>query len=240
MASPASIQTPAAIPVAVDLVLLTLGQHELYVLLRRRAGSRWELPWEALQPGEALTASAARIAQRAAGERPGWIQQVAALGVDKQHPVGSALSVAYAGVVAAGVARIGEEDAMRPVGGEGKTTSELAWFPIERLPALPARHRQALEEAMSSIRTRFDLAPIAFRLLPERFTLSELQEVYELLLQRSIHKASFRRALHGARLVAPLPVYRSEGRGRPAQLFRFAPRKRTTTRRGVRFDFGEI
>jgi hypothetical protein len=68
------------------------------------------------------------------------------------------------------------------------------------------------------------------------FTLTELQSMYELLLGRRLHKASFRRALQGAWLVEPTEEWRSEGRGRPAQLFRYAPRRRRSTRRGVRFE----
>ena len=81
-----------------------------------------------------------------------------------------------------------------------------------------------------------DLAPIAFRMLPVSFTLSDLQEIYELLLGRRLHKASFRRALQAAFLVEPTAAWRSEGRGRPAQLYRYAPRKRRGVRRSVRFE----
>jgi 8-oxo-dGTP diphosphatase len=223
---------PVPIRVALDLVLITLGGHELHVALRRGKSGRWELPWAYVQADETLGVTAAKLARASIGSRPGWLQQVGALGTEKRHPAEAGLSVAYTGVVASGESRVEEAPS-----GNG---SGMTWHALERLPALAPRHRLAVEEATTSIRTRFDLAPIAFHLLPERFTLSELQEVYELLLQRSIHKASFRRALHGARLVAPVAEFRSEGRGRPAQLFKFSPRKRTESRRGVRFDFGEV
>jgi 8-oxo-dGTP diphosphatase len=84
---------------------------------------------------------------------------------------------------------------------------------------------------------RLDQAPIAFRLLPSTFTLSDLQHMYELLLGKRLHKASFRRALRAAWLVEPTDEWRSEGRGRPAQLFRYVPKKRRRSHRGVRFDF---
>jgi hypothetical protein len=60
--------------------------------------------------------------------------------------------------------------------------------------------------------------------------------MYELLLGKRLHKASFRRALQAAWLVEPTDEWRSEGRGRPAQLYRYAPKKRRKGRRGVRFD----
>ena len=63
------------------------------------------------------------------------------------------------------------------------------------------------------------------------------QEVYEAILGRTLHKASFRRALQSARLVTPTREWRSEGRGRPAQLYRFVARAPKASRRGVRFDW---
>jgi ABC-type multidrug transport system fused ATPase/permease subunit len=69
-----------------------------------------------------------------------------------------------------------------------------------------------------------------------RPTLRELQQVYELLLERPLHKASFRRSLHAAHLVEPTKAWRAEGRGRPAQLYKFAPRRRRGAVRGVRFE----
>ena len=223
-------EVPVALPVALDIALLTLGEHRLHVLLRRADARRWELPWTFADATESLAVTAAKLARASLGTRPGWLQQVVALDAAKRHPAGPGLSVAYTGVVAAGLSRVGESD---------QDEGELSWFPIDRLPALPPRQRVAIDEAMLSIRTRFDLTPIAFKLLPERFTLTELQEVYELLLQRTLHKASFRRALHGARLVAPIAEYRSEGRGRPAQLFKYKPAK-TAARRAMRFDFSEL
>jgi len=224
-------EVPVALPVALDIALLTLGEHRLHVLLRRADTRRWELPWTFVDATESLAVTAAKLARASLGTRPGWLQQVVALDAGKRHPAGPGLSVAYTGVVAAGLSRVGESD---------QDHGELAWFPIDRLPALPPRQRVAIDEAMLSIRTRFDLTPIAFKLLPERFTLTELQEVYELLLQRTLHKASFRRALHGARLVAPIAEYRSEGRGRPAQLFRYKPAKTNGRRAAMRFDFSEL
>jgi hypothetical protein len=94
-----------------------------------------------------------------------------------------------------------------------------------------------VESASRAIQSRLDQAPIAFRLLPAMFTLSELQQMYELLLGKRLHKASFRRALQAAWLVEPIEEWRSEGRGRPAQLFRYAPKKKRRLHRGVRFDF---
>ena len=110
------------------------------------------------------------------------------------------------------------------------------WRDTHALSSLGTRQRRMVNAALATMRSRLEQAPVAFSLLPPEFTLSELQQAYETLLGRRLHKASFRRALQAAFLVHPTNEWRSEGRGRPAQLFRYAPRKRKTNRRGVRLD----
>ena len=217
--------TRRAVP-TVDVVLLTPHGRRLSVLLERiesgKSKERWALPWEAMQSGETIEESAARLSRGALGSAPSLVEQVAAYGDGRRHPSGAPLSVAFLALVAAG--------APAPVGGS------TAWFPIDEIPALAPRQRAMLDGALHAVRARLEHSPIAFRLLPTTFTLSELQEIYEILLGRRLHKASFRRALHAAWLVEPTDEWRSEGRGRPAQLFRYSPRKRRSSRRGVRFE----
>ena len=210
----------------VDVITVTPRARHLAVLLARagdaRAKERWELPWEPQRSDETLEEQATRIARTALGLAPASVEQVAAFGDKRRHPSLSELSVAYL--------------ALTPAGAPALAGVEAAWFPVDEAPVLAPRQRAMLDLAMQILRMRLDQAPIAFSLLPPTFTLSQLQELYELLLGRRLHKASFRRALHAAWLVEPLDEWRSEGRGRPAQLFRFAPRRRRGARRGVRFD----
>lgn len=209
---------------SVDVVLVTAMGNDLAVLFTRNSTERerWSLPWRLPQAGETMDASAAKVAQDALGESPIWMEQFGAFGDAKRHPSEADVSVAYAGLVPHGTAS--------PRGG-------YTWFPVGDLPPLSPRQRAMVEAATRTIQSRLDQAPIAFRLLPATFTLSELQRLYELLLGKRLHKASFRRALQGAWLVEPTDEWRSEGRGRPAQLFRYAPKKKRRAQRGIRFDF---
>ena len=93
-----------------------------------------------------------------------------------------------------------------------------------------------VDAALIMLRESTERAPVAFKLLGPAFTLSDLQAMYELLLGRRLHKASFRRALQAASLVEATDEWRNEGRGRPAQLFRYAPKPRRGGRGGARFD----
>ena len=160
-----------------------------------------------------MDVAAQRIARAALGRPVAWLKQVSTR-VD-----GGRVSVLYAGLV------------------PSPEIDDDRWIAHGRAPALDAAGRHTVDAAIQAVGSWLDGSPVAFRLLPAAFTLSELQEVYEVLLGRSLHKASFRRALQSARLVTPMREWRSEGRGRPAQLFRFAPRARKGSRRGVRFDW---
>jgi 8-oxo-dGTP diphosphatase len=209
---------------AVDVVVLSPRFDALAVLLIRApagARERWSLPWDAPQPGEGLEDAAARITQAVLGAAPAYFEQVGALSDGRRHPGEADVSIGIAALSPAGV---------------GAPIEDAEWFPLAALPALAPRHRTIVDRATAVVRQRVDQSPLAFRLLPLNFTLSDLQAVYELLLGRRLHKASFRRALQASYLVEPTDEWRSEGRGRPAQLFRYAPKKRRGARRGVRFD----
>ncbi len=217
-------RSPKPASYSIDVVLLTAMANELAILFARNSTERerWSLPWRIPQAGEMLDAAAARGAQDALGEAPIWMEQIGAFGDGKRHPSETEVSVANVGLV--------PHETASPRAG-------YAWFPMGDLPPLSPRQRAMVEAATRTIQGRLDQAPIAFRLLPATFTLSELQHMYELLLGKRLHKASFRRALQGAWLVESIDEWRSEGRGRPAQLFRYSPKKRRRLHRGVRFDF---
>ena len=217
-------RSPKTASYSVDVLLVTAMGPELAILLARNSTERerWALPWRIPQTGEGLDAAAARVAQDALGEPPMWMEQIGAFGDGKRHPSDADVSVAYAGLV--------PHETASPRAG-------YTWFPMGDLPPLSPRQRAMVEAATRTIQSRLDHAPVAFRLLPAMFTLSELQQMYELLMGKRLHKASFRRALQAAWLVEPTDEWRSEGRGRPAQLFWYAPKKRRKAHRGVRFDF---
>jgi 8-oxo-dGTP diphosphatase len=219
MPSPRSAKTAFT----VDLVILTALTSELAVLVEKGKGEngRWALPWGTPVRSESLTSLSGRLAVSAVGAKPAWIEQLGAFGDGRRHPSTAQLSVAF-------VAAVPHETAAPERG--------YHWFPVRDLPQLSPRQRLMVDAAISALGSAVDRAPIAFRLLPDTFTLTELQQMYELLLGKRLHKASFRRALQAANLVEPTDEWRSEGRGRPAQLYRFGPKRRRKASRGVRFD----
>ena len=223
--STAARPTARPLTLAVDVVLFTPRDQQLAVLLTpagpaTRPRERLLIPSDALRPDETLNTAAERIARQASGSAPSLLEQAGAIGGAKRQPHLANVTITYFGLI---------PDASAP-----RRTGE--WIPIGEVDGLTDRAREELDLALGAMRARSDQQPIAFRLLPTAFTLSELQSVYELLLGRRLHKASFRRALHAAALVEPTDEWRSEGRGRPAQLFRYLPPRRRRQRRGIRFD----
>lgn len=190
----------------VTLVCCTLLDGALAVLAAERGDA---LPARALGSSESPDEAAEGLRRSLLGRTSTWQGQVAAVRTD------AALVIAYAVLVPVGTAA--------PAGHR--------WQPVGRGGRVPL-----VRAAVAHLRDRLDREPIAFHLLGPQFTLSDLQQVYELLLERRLHKASFRRTLLSAHLVEPTDAWRSEGRGRPAQLFRFSPRRRRGVQRAVRFE----
>ena len=211
-------------PFAIDVGIFTIRTGQLEVLLSRTSDARekWILPWDQPRPMEQLEATAQRIVREALGTTASWIELAGAFGEGNRHPADAEISAAFAAVLPADSTRIKD-----PL---------LTWHRVNDLPAMTQKRRNVLEATLSAVRFRLEHSPIAFRLLPALFTLSDLQKVYEVLLGKRLHKASFRRSLHAAEIVEATEEWRGEGRGRPAQLFRYAPPKKRRAGRGIRFD----
>jgi 8-oxo-dGTP diphosphatase len=212
--------------ITVAVALFTPRDGALAVLLvpaarSTRARDRWALPSDSLLTDETLDDAAARIARGVLGSTPSLLDQALASTGTRIAGEQGQLTVTYFGLAP-------ESGAAPSSGG--------SWIPTNDVASLAARMAEDIEVAIGAMRARVDLQPIAFKLLPPTFTLSDLQSVYELLLGRRLHKASFRRSLHASALVEATDEWRSDGRGRPAQLFRNSPPRRRRRRRGIRFD----
>ncbi|MBV6519972.1 MAG: hypothetical protein MNPFHGCM_00076 [Gemmatimonadaceae bacterium] len=184
------------------------------------ATTRHALPWDEVAVGSDLLAVARRLVRERTGREAAWVEQLGAYSDTDRHPSGAGLSVAFIA-------------ALRP---HVCIRDGTCWEYLGAVQPESGRQRRMLAEGMAVLRARADSTPIAFKLLSTAFTLGELQLTFELLLGRSLHKASFRRALRAAQLVEPTGEWRQEGRGRPAKLFRYAPTKQGRSPRTFRFD----
>lgn len=220
MTGSSSTVVPSAVPYSIDVAVFACHDGRLTVLAARPPRARAAvLPWSVPARGEPLVDVARRAVRDALGVSPAWIEQGGAIGDGTEHPSHAMLSVWYCAAVP-----------------YRNVAPPWAWVDVRAGTMLTARQRKIRSSALTTVRSRIELAPVAFSFLPRQFTLAELQRTYEVILGRSLHKASFRRALHAAFVVEPTGEWRLEGRGRPAQLFRHATHRAKRARRGVRMD----
>jgi 8-oxo-dGTP diphosphatase len=119
----------------------------------------------------------------------------------------------------------------------GADAAEAQWFPAGSLPPLAFDHKSILDYALERLRNKLEYTTVGFQLLPDKFTLGELQAVYEAILGRQLDKRNFRRKLSLLGILKPLREWQRTGR-KPAQLFRFAAARFEKLRdKGILFPF---
>ena len=210
---------PERLYVAVDVTVLTLLAERLQVLLIRRPyepfEELWALPGSFSTPDETLDETARRALEEKTGTGGVWLEQLATYDQpEREHvpgrdPRGRVISVAYLALIDAG--RAPEPD-----------QQEVGWWPVGQLPSpLAFDHERILEDGVARLRAKTRYAPVAFQLLPEEFTLTELQDVYEGVMGEELDVRNFRRDVRAAGVVESTGRTRSDGPGRPAKLYRY-------------------
>ena len=206
----------AAHRVAVDVVALAIAdgdpQTPVFLAVRRPrdpfAGVD-ALPGSLVRDEEDLEQAAERVLTAVAGlGRPRHLEQLATFGAPRRDPRGRVLSVSYLALVP------------RP----GQVAPHARWVPVAQTPSLAFDHATILASAVERLQSKLSYSNVAYGLLPDEFTLSELQAVYEVVLGREIDKRNFRKKVLGLGMVVEAPGMR-RGPHRPAQLYRF-PRSR--------------
>lgn len=103
--------------------------------------------------------------------------------------------------------------------------ADAQWFPAVNPPPLAFDHAEILAMALLRLRGKLRYEPVGFELLPDKFTLTQLQQLYESVLGVPLDKRNFRKKVLGFDLLIPLAETFRDGRHRPAQLFRFDPQR---------------
>lgn len=201
------------LPVTVDIVLFTIVERDLQVLLIRRLAKPFQglfaLPGGFVQEGESLDRAAERELREETGVEKVYLEQLYSFGEPGRDPRGRVITVAY-------YALVPNVQLLKA----GTDASDASWFPVARLPQLAFDHRQIIEYAQQRLRNKLDYTNVGFELLPEKFTLTELQLVHEAILGEPLDKRNFRRKIIVKGIVAPTKEMRPTGR-KPAQLFKF-------------------
>jgi 8-oxo-dGTP diphosphatase len=220
------------IQVTVDLVIFALRDWELQVLLIRRGVSpfegRWALPGGFVRKGESLEDAARRELKEETGVRDVYLEQLYTFGDPDRDPRGRIVTVAYYALLT------GEAAPLKA----GTDAGAAAWTAARKHPPLAFDHERILAYALERLANKLDYTTVGFQLLPKKFTLSQLQRVFETVLGRSLDKRNFRRKLAVLDVLTPLDEWAQDGPSRPAQLYRFSPKQFERLRdKGILFPF---
>ncbi len=201
----------------VDCVVFGFDGGDLQVLLIRRGlqpfKDKWALPGGFVRVEEALDDAARRELEEETGLKDVFLEQLYTFGTVERDPRERVVSVAYFALVKPG-AVTADTDA-----------AEAKWFSVSAIPPLAFDHADILTTALTRLRGKLTYQPIGFELLPPKFTLTQLQHLYEAVLGSNIDKRNFRKKVLSFDLLIPLKEKHQDGAHRPAQLFRFDPVK---------------
>ncbi len=214
-----------------DCVVFGFDEGDLKVLLIQRGlepfKGRWALPGGFVRVDETLEVAARRELQEEAGLTNVFLEQLYTFGAVDRDPRERVVSVAYYALV-----KLTEHAAKAAT-----DAAKAQWFPVSRVPRLAFDHAHILQTAVERLKGKVRYQPIGFELLPAKFTLSQLQHLYEAVLATELDKRNFRKKVLSFGLLVPLKETQMLGRHRPAQLFRFDGEKyEKLKKRGLLFE----
>ena len=204
--------------VTVDIVLFTILRAELQVLLVQRKHwpyeGYWALPGGFVKMDESLEDAAYReLKEETNIDREAvYLEQLYTFGAPNRDPRTRVVTVAYFALV--GADKIGPKAA--------DDAAEVGWFSAYYPPKLAFDHSEILQYAITRLRYKLEYSAVGFQLLPETFTLRELQQAYEIILSEKLDKGNFRSKLRKTDVIEPTKKYRETG-GRPARLYQYRP-----------------
>lgn len=208
--------------VAVDVAVFTVRDGALHVLLVETSGGpfagAWALPGGLVRDDEALDEAAARELAARTGVGDIYLEQLYTFGSPDRDPHARVVSVAYVALIPHG---------RFPARLDNPKYRRVAWSAVRRLPPLAYDHADVVRVAVARLRAKLHYTNLVYTLLPPAFTVSELQAVYEAILDRRLDRRNFRKKILSTGLLVPLGRVR-RGAHRPAALHRFRRRRPMT------------
>lgn len=215
----------------VDCVVFGLDDEDLKVLLIQRGlppfEGKWALPGGFVRVSETLEEAARRELEEETGLRKVFFEQLYTFGAVDRDPRERVVSVAYYALVNLSDHKVQAATDARDAG----------WFGVHDVPSLAFDHADILQMALERLRGKLRYQPIGFELLPKKFTLSQLQHLYELVLERPLDKRNFRKRVLAMDLLIETDEVQQDVAHRAARLYRFDERKyRRLTNAGFNFE----
>lgn len=205
---------------AADTVLFIYKNNELFVRLIKvnrppHFINAWGLPGGLLHPDETADQTAERNLWEKGGVKDAYLEQLYTFSAIDRDPRGRVVAVAYLALAD-----------HKQISANDKIASEFEpqWFSLSKLPKLAYDHRQVIAMAKERLQSKLEYTTIAINLLPESFTLSELQKLYETVLENKFDRRNFRKKILSLKIIKKTGAKQFEGAHRPAILYRFVSR----------------
>ena len=202
--------------VTTDIVIFTIVDGALNVLLIERAHDpfkgRWALPGGFLELDESIDTCARRELAEETGVTDVYLEQLYTFGAVERDPRGRVVTVAYFALVPEGNVDVRAASDAKAAG----------WHPLGGLPGLAFDHADIVALAHERLIAKLGYSTIAFQLMPPEFTLSQLQNVYEIIRGAPLDKRNFRKSVMALNVLEETGERRAEGAHRPAKLYRVA------------------
>ncbi len=219
------------IAVALDCIIFGFEQGELQLLLIRRSlepeKGKWSLVGSFLKKEESLDAAAQRILHQFTGLRNVYLEQLQTFGDVDRDPVERTISAAYSSLI--NIQQHSEELIEK---------FDARWFPAREVPPLIFDHNRMVQAARDQLRFRASHQPIGFELLPDKFTMPELQRLYEAIYDTTLDKRNFQRRILTMDILERLNEKQRGTSKKGAFYYRFNQEKyQETVREGLRLVF---
>ncbi len=204
--------------VAVDAVVFTVKSNELYVLLIKRRNppfkGQYALPGGFVVDNESLEKAALRELEEETGVKDIFIKKLTAYGDVNRDPRGRVITVVFMAVIDSEKFNLrATADAMK-----------AEWVNSNEVKKLAFDHNKILIESLAELKFEIQTTNIVAQLLPEKFTLTEMQKLYEIILGRELDKRNFRKKIRALGILQPTRETKMEGAHRPAVLYKFRSR----------------
>jgi 8-oxo-dGTP diphosphatase len=218
----------------VDNVIFGFDEGDLKVLLIKRGEEpyqgKWALPGYFVDPNEDLDAAAKRVLGELTGLRNVYLEQVRTFGSVDRHPFGRVITVAYFSLIKI------SDYTIQPA-----SIAKMAkWHSVAKVRNLAFDHEEILEACFNRLKWLVRARPVGFELLPPKFTLTELQHLYEAILETDLDKRNFRKKILSMNLLIDLDEVQEGVAHRPARLYQFDKEKYAEfLAEGFSFEFKE-
>lgn len=197
--------------IGTDIAIFSIKDNKLQMLLMKMKKEPflkdWALPGRLIKPEESIDGAAKNKLFETIGIKDGYIEQLSTFGKINRDPFGRVVSVAYLALY---------KD-WRKI----KTSDELNWFPVDKLPRLAYDHKEIAERAIHRLQSKLAYSNIICYLLQDEFPLSELQKAYEIILDKKLDKRNFRKKINSLKLVKKIGKKNMSTAYRPAELYKF-------------------